>query len=117
MADIPQAKIKAVRDFPHVSINANGTDYKVTAFLFNSRGEARYIDAGALYEIVFETNHNTPFLLGSLSINDQQNTSTLNKVDFGGHSGALSEINSYGDGEEFIKILIKSKSSTRKACD
>ncbi len=108
MADIPQAKIKAATDFPFVSINANGTEYEVTAFLFNSRGEARYIDSTSLSQIVLETNHDTPFLLGSMSINDEQNSTTINKVDFGPNAAALSEINSYGDGEEFIKILIKS---------
>ena len=115
MADIPQAKIKAVKDIPYVSINANGTDYKVTAFLFNNRGEARYIDSSSLYQIVFETNHDTPFLLGSIHLNNDKNLNTLNKADFGSYSGALSEINSYGDGEEFIKITIKSKSNTKKA--
>jgi hypothetical protein len=117
MADIKQSKIKAVKDFPYVSINANGTDYKVTTFIFNNRGEARYIDSSSLNQIIFETNHNTPFLLGSLSLNNNENSSTLNKVDFGNHAGVLSEVNSYGDGELFIKIIIKTKSSARVACD
>ncbi len=54
MADIKQSKIKAVKDFPYVSINANGTDYKVTTFIFNNRGEARYIDSSSLNQIIFD---------------------------------------------------------------
>ena len=66
MANVPESNIKATPELPHVTINANGTDYKVSVFLSNNRGEAKFIDSNTFNSIVFESNHNTPFLLGSL---------------------------------------------------
>ena len=124
MANTPQSKIKATGELPQVTINANGTDYKVSIFLFNARGESRFIDSSSFHAITIETTHNTPFILGHLALTDELNSSALNKVDLGIEerivmkkaSAALSEINNYGDGEEFLRIKITSKSSQVRAC-
>ena len=60
MANVPESNIKATPELPHVTINANGTDYKVSTFLTNNRGEAKFIDSNTFNSIVFESNHNTP---------------------------------------------------------
>ncbi len=117
MANIPEAKIKAPQDLPHVTINANGTDYKISAFLFNNRGEAKFVDANTLNKIVFESNHNTPFLMGSIYINDNENATTLSKVDLGTMTGSISEYNSYGDGQEFLRIRIAAKTPEKVSCN
>ena len=111
MANIPESKIKANVELPYVSINVNGTDYKVSAFLFNNRGEVKFADSNTFNKIVFESTHNTPFLLGSFYINDNENSNTLSKVDLGKVTGSISELNSYGDGQEFLRIKIAAKAA------
>jgi hypothetical protein len=117
MADIPESKIKANVELPYVSINVNGTDYKVSAFLFNNRGEVKFADSNTFNKIVFESTHNTPFLLGSFYINDNENSNTLSKVDLGKVTGSISELNSYGDGQEFLRIKIAAKAAEKVACN
>lgn len=122
MANVPESNIKATPELPHVTINANGTDYKVSVFLSNNRGEAKFIDSNTFNSIVFESNHNTPFLLGSLYINDMENAVTLSKVDLddiygAATSGSISEFNTYGDGDNFIRVKITSKTSEVVSCN
>jgi len=116
MGKSPQSKIKAAANNPYVTINANSTDYKVQTYIHNSRGEIKFIDSNSFNGLLFETNYNTPFLLGVLTVNDELNSTVLNKVDLGENS-PFSELNSYGDGQEFIRIIIKTKSKEKFACD
>ncbi len=117
MANVPEAKTKANVDLPHVTINANGTDYKISAFLFNNRGEVKFADSNTFNKVVFESNHNTPFLMGSLYINDNENATTLSKVDLGQVTGSISEYNTYGDGQEFLRIKVAAKTSKKVSCN
>ena len=116
MGNTPQSKIKASVNNPYVTINANSTDYKVQTYIHNSRGEIKFIDSNAFNGLLFETNYNTPFLLGVLTVNDELNSTVLNKVDLGENS-PFSELNSYGDGGEFIRVIVKTKSKEKFACD
>ena len=116
MGNSPQSKIKAAPQTPHVTINANSTDYKVQTYIHNSKGEIKFIDSNAFNGLLFETNYNTPFLLGVLTVNDELNSTVLNKVDLGDDS-PFSELNNYGDGGEFIRVIIKTKSKEKFACD
>jgi len=116
MGKSPQSKIKAATENPYVTINANGTDYKVQTYIHNSRGEIKFIDSNAFSGLLFETNYNTPFLLGVLTVNDELNSTVLNKVDLE-DSSPFSELNSYGDGGEFIRVIVKTKSKEKFACD
>ena len=108
MGKHPQTKIKAASEKPHVSINANSTDYKVQTYIYNSKGEIKFIDSNAFNSLLFETNFNTPFLLGSLTVNDELNSIVLNKVELGNDS-PFSELNTYGDGQEFIRVIVKER--------
>ena len=116
MADLVEPKLKPNSDLPHITIDASGTEYKVSVFLFNSNGEIKFIDANSFNSAVFQTIHTTPFLLGTLSLNDELNMVSLNKVDTGFDSLAFSEYNTTSDGQEFLRIKISSKSSTNVAC-
>ena len=116
MGNTPQAKIKAAVEKPYVSINANSTDYKVQTYIHNSKGEIKFIDSNAFNSLLFETNFNTPFLLGALTVNDELNSIVLNKVDVA-DSSPFSELNSHGDGGEFIRVIVKTKSKEKFACD
>jgi len=116
MADLVEPKIKPNSDLPHITIDASGTEYKVSVFLFNSNGEIKFVDANAFNSVVFQTIHTTPFLLGTLSLNDELNMTSLNKVDTGFDSLAFSEYNTTSDGQEFLRIKISSKSPTNVAC-
>ena len=116
MGKSPQSKIKAATENPYVTINANSTDYKVQTYIHNSRGEIKFIDSNAFNGLLFENNYNTPFLLGVLTVNDELNSTVLNKVDLE-DSSPFSELNSYGDGGEFIRVIVKTKSKEKFACD
>ena len=106
MADLVEPKIKPNSDLPHITIDASGTEYKVSVFLFNSNGEIKFIDANSFNSAVFQTIHTTPFLLGTLSLNDELNMVSLNKVDTGFDSLTFSEYNTTSDGQEFLRIKI-----------
>ena len=86
-----------------VSITANSTDYNITAILFNNKGEGRFIDSNSLEGLVFETNYTTPFLMGNLTAVNEGNTDILNKIDL---KSSISNINTYGDGEYFLKLKV-----------
>tara|TARA_R110000824_G_scaffold95050_1_gene228784 strand:+ start:26 stop:1468 length:1443 start_codon:yes stop_codon:yes gene_type:complete len=86
-----------------VSINANGTEYKMVSILFNSRGESRFIDSNCFEGVTFETYQTSPFLLGSLIVVNDSNMDSLNKLNF---KSPISNINEYGDGNLFLKIKI-----------
>ena len=116
MADVLEPKIKPSTDLPHITINASGTEYKVSVFLFNSNGEIKFVDANTFNDVVFQTIHTTPFLLGTLTLNDELNMISLNKVDTGFDSLAFSEYNTTSNGQEFIRIKISSKTPTKIAC-
>ena len=116
MANIVEPKIKPSSDLPHLSINADGTDYKVSVFLFNNDGEIKFVDSNSFNKIVFETVHTTPFLLGTLTVGDEGNMTALNKVDTELSSPLLSEYNSTGDGQEFLRVKISTKTPTKIAC-
>ena len=115
MANIVEPKIKPSSDLPHLSINADGTDYKVSVFLFNNDGEIKFVDSNSFNKIVFETVHTTPFLLGTLTVGDEGNMTALNKVDTELSSPLLSEYNSTGDGQEFLRVKISTKTPTKTA--
>ena len=118
MANVPESNIKATPELPHVTINANGTDYKVSVFLSNNRGEAKFIDSNTFNSIVFESNHNTPFLLCSLYINDTENAVSLSKVDLGTKGGgSITEFNVFGDGDTFLRVRITAKTSKKVSCN
>jgi hypothetical protein len=86
-----------------VSINASSTDYNITAVLFNNKGEGRFIDSNSLEGLVFETNYNTPFLMGNVTVVNDDNTDILNKIDL---KSSISNINTYGDGQYFLKLKV-----------
>ena len=50
-----------------VTVNANSTEYKVVAVLFNTKGEGRFIDSNSFESVSFETYHTSPFLMGTLT--------------------------------------------------
>ena len=116
MANLVESKINPSSDLPHITIDAAGTEYKVSVFLFNSNGEIKFVDANSFNEVVFQTIHTTPFLLGTLTLNDELNMVSLNKVDTGFDSLAFSEYNTTNNGQEFLRIKISSKSPTKVAC-
>ena len=116
MADVIEPKIKPSSDIPHITIDASGTEYKVSVFLFNSNGEIKFVDANAFNEIVLQTIHTTPFLLGTLTLNDELNMVSLNKVDTGFDSLAFSEYNTTSNGQEFVRIKVSSKIPTKVSC-
>jgi len=86
-----------------VSINANGTEYKIESILFNKRGESRFIGSNCFEGLTFETHQNSPFLMGSLIAINESNMDSLNKLNF---KSPVSNINEYGDGSLFLKIKI-----------
>ena len=86
-----------------VSINANGTEYKLESTLFNSHGEGRVIVSNCFEELTFETYQTSPFLMGSLTLVNESNMDSLNKLNF---NSPISNINEYGDGSLFLKIKI-----------
>ena len=86
-----------------VSINANGTEYKLESILFNNRGEARFIGSNCFEGLTFETYQTSPFLMGSLIVVNESNMDSLNKLNF---KSPVSNINEYGDGNLFLKIKI-----------
>jgi hypothetical protein len=86
-----------------VSINANGTEYKLESILFNKRGEARFIGSNCFEGLTFETHQTSPFLMGSLIAVNESNMDSLNKLNF---KSPVSNINEYGDGSLFLKIKI-----------
>ena len=86
-----------------VSINANGTEYKLESILFNNRGEARFIGSNCFEGLTFETYQTSPFLMGSLIVVNESNMDSLNKLNF---KSPVSNINEYGDGSLFLKIKI-----------
>lgn len=86
-----------------VSVNANGTEYKVISILYNSRGEGRFIDSNCFEGLTFETSQTSPFLMGSLNVVNEDNMDALNKLNF---KSPMSNINEYGDGNLFLKIKI-----------
>ena len=86
-----------------VSINANGTEYKLESTLFNSHGEGRFIVSNCFEELTFETYQTSPFLMGSLTLVNESNMDSLNKLNF---NSPISNINEYGDGSLFLKIKI-----------
>ena len=86
-----------------VRVTANSTDYNITAVLFNNKGEGRFIDSNSLEGLVFETSYNTPFLMGNLTVVNDDNIDILNKVDL---KSSISNINTYGDGEYFLKLKV-----------
>ena len=67
MANVPEAKTKANVDLPHVTINANGTDYKISAFLFNNRGEVKFADSNTFNKVVFESSSRNTYESAVLS--------------------------------------------------
>ena len=118
MADVLKSNLKATKD-ASITINASGTDYNLSIFLYNAHGEVRFIDSSSFEGITFETLHTTPFLIGTLTLADIDAGHSFNKVDFSNIPDAkvMSEVNSYGDGQEFLRVKITSKSSFQKACD
>ena len=105
-------------NLPSITINANSTDYKISTFLFNNRGEVKFADSNTFHSIIFESNHNTPFLLGSLYINDTENAVSLSKVDLGTKGGgSITEFNVFGDGDTFLRVRITAKTSKKVSCN
>jgi len=86
-----------------VSINADGTEYKLEFILFNNHGEARFIGSNCFEGVTFETYQTSPFLMGSLIVVNESNMDSLNKLNF---KSPVSNINEYGDGGLFLKIKI-----------
>jgi len=87
-----------------IFITTNGCNYDVQVILFNSQGESKFVDSSSFNNLAFETNYNTPFLVGSLTVDNNNNLEPLNKLSIINQN--LSELNTYGDGLEFIKIKI-----------
>ena len=92
---------------PFFTIEANGSRYNVTVIILNNKGEARIINQNSFQNVTFETTHTSPFLLGSLTLVNESNIDLLN-------SNHGTETNSYGHGDEFIKIKISYLNSKRK---
>jgi len=86
-----------------VTVNANGTEYKVVAVVFNSKGEGRFIDSNSFESVSFETYHTSPFLMGTLTTGNESNMDVLNKLDL---KSSISSVNEYGDGKLFLKLKI-----------
>jgi hypothetical protein len=94
-----------------VSVNANGTEYKVVSILYNSRGEGRFIDSNCFEGLTFETYQTSPFLMGNLNVVNEDNMDSLNKLNF---KSPMSNINEYGDGNLFLKIKITFLDASQK---
>ena len=91
----------------YFTVKANGTSYRITVILFNNKGEARALGQNSFQALTFETSYTTPFLLGSLTVVNESSMDLLN-------INGSSVTNTYGHGEEFIKIKITYLSKTRK---
>jgi len=94
-----------------VTVNANSTEYKVVAILFNNKGEGRFIDSNSFESLSFETYHTSPFLMGTLITGNSSNMDVLNKLDI---KSPISNINEYGDGKLFLKLKVTFLNSKRK---
>ena len=94
-----------------VSVNANSTEYKVVAVLFNTKGEGRFIDSNSFESVSFETYHTSPFLMGTLTTGNESNMDVLNKLDL---KSPVSNVNEYGDGKLFLKLKITFLSGQNK---
>ena len=95
-----------------VSIDANSTNYKVVAILFNSEAEGRFIDSNVFENISFETNYSSLLLMGNMTLVNENNTDIFNKINL--KNSPLSNINETGDGQLFLKIKIFYKNKNNK---
>jgi hypothetical protein len=104
---------------PAITVNANSTDYYVSIILFNSLGQVMPIASNAFESISFETLKSTPLLIGTLVLKDEG--LELNKwgegLDLGPDAKKLTELNSHGSGQEFLKVKITHKAYDKKSCD
>ena len=86
-----------------VTITANSTEYKLVAVIFNSKGEGRYVDSNSFEGLTFETYKSSPFLMGNLTLGNESNMDSLNKLDLKAPSSSITE---YGDSKLFLKLKI-----------
>ena len=112
---------------PAITVNANSTDYYVSIIIFNV-SEDQYgeqttqvfpIASNAFKSISFETLKSTPLLIGTLVLNDDG--LDLNKwgedLNLKDEAEKMTEINSHGNGQEFLKVTITHKAYDKKSCD